>query len=81
MSTWIVYSLVIVFFLALLIVVAIATREPGTSTRSSQDHTALTHENKISYAVIAAIFTLIIALTLFIRRERLQHPSREGIAT
>ena len=76
MSPWIVYSLVIVFFLALpLVIFVFIQTDPASSTqtRSAQSHAAheISQQTEIlSYVVLAAIFALMLTVTIFTREAR-----------
>lgn len=72
MSPWIVYSLVIVFLLALPLVIFFFVEEPASarSTLSTSQGGTPSKETKvISYGVLAALFAFIFVLTFFSQRS------------
>jgi hypothetical protein len=70
MSSWIVYSLVLIFFLGLLVVIVIIMQEPQQEQQDSSTTAITTRSLGVSYGILAIFFAFIVVLTVLTQKKQ-----------
>ncbi len=71
MSPWIVYSLVLIFFLGLSVVIVIIMQEPQQEYQDTSNAAVATRSPAVSYGMLAIFFAFIVVLTVLTQKKHL----------
>lgn len=70
MSPWIVYSLVLIFFLGLLVVIMIIMQEPQQEKQDADHAVVPARSTGVSYGILAIFFAFVVVLTVLTQKKQ-----------